>query len=134
MARHPYHNWPQPMPMGLVGGLTHPLPPHKLSIVKTESAFPKDVFEQIKSDVAFAKSQSKPTAEAAVVTHIKALETLVNYVEALTDPTTQKVLNAYQDMIADPDLKASFVASIARELEFEDGKLLRLELFKRTEG
>lgn len=120
--------------MGLVGGLTHPLPPHKITLVKTESTLPKDVLEQIKSDVAFAKSQSRSTAEAAVITHIHALETLVSYIEALTDPTTRKVLNAYRDMIADPDMAAPFVASTARELEFEDGRLLRIELFKRVKA
>lgn len=133
MSRYDYTRYPYHLSMGLCAVLSHPKP-SKISIVKDETCIPKDALQQIKADVAFAKSNSRQDAEAAVMTNIRSLEMLVSYIEALTDPTTRKVLNAYQDMIADPDIKADFIASTARELEFEDGKLLRIELFKRIDA
>ena len=63
--------------------LSAPKSEKELRTIMPPTTYPKTVLEQIKQDVAYSRSQSRPDAQAAVMTSISLLEQLVARVELL---------------------------------------------------
>ena len=64
--------------------LSHPKPQKILRTIMPPTTTPKTALEQIKQDIAFSRSQSRPGGpEVAVMTSISVLEMLVARIELL---------------------------------------------------
>jgi hypothetical protein len=83
MSRYDYTYYPSPLPMGLMGHLSHPKSPRKMKLppppttTKDQPTTAKDAISQVRLDVQFARSQSTNDFEAAVMTSITVLEMLL---------------------------------------------------------